>query len=338
MAIVHIGELHAENRNINQLLIEATTGSSNPTIDTEPRTGSYSYQFNGTRRPGGLGFSAVSQFWAGVWLKHRGVSDLASNEVSILRFSGTPTRYIHYIYPTNILRMGVNGNTVDIDAYDTGFMRQMTWMYLGIHFKADASTGFFSFYLDGKKVLTFTGDTTGNVSACYFGGVPAASQGWIQAWFDDFYVQSTVGEVDSCPPPKRFLFSLPNAAGNDTEWTPTGAVSNFQAVDEAPPDDDTSYVEAASTALTDTYNLASFTLPAQWENIPSVSSYAWAKETNGAAEIDLHLYDGSYAVGSSKALETSYAAYGDRHTTRPSGGDWDAGSIDTIQMGYERTL
>lgn len=337
MAITRLGQLHAENRNLSEHATEAVGGSANAAIGTIAKTGGFSYEFLAADRPIGLSIPSTSEFRAGVWLRHRGVTDLSSNTVALFRFSTAPVRYVHYLYPLNVLESNV-GTTQQVSAYDCGFMRQLTWMHLGITYKADPTNGFFSFYVDGVQVINFTGALTGGTATIYFGGVPATGNGWTEAWFDDFYFDDTTGEVDSPPPPKRFVFSMPNAAGNDTDWTPTGAASNFQAVDEAPPDNDTSYVEAAATALLDTYNLTAYSLPVHWEDTLAVIAQAWAKELNGDAEIDLHLYDGMYGVGSSKVLTTSYAAYWDRFATRPSGGAWDAGSIDTIQMGYERTL
>lgn len=336
MAIVRLGQLHAENRNTSEYLTEAVGGSQNASIDTVPRTGSFSYLFSGTDRPIGLGFSSVSQFWAGAWLKHNGVSDNPTNIVALFRFFGTPMRYVHYVYPDNLIELSVNGNVLQVDAHSMGFLRQMVWMHVGIHFKADPTTGFLTFYLDGRNVISFVGDTTGDVTTLYFGGVPASSNFWTNAWFDDFYVESTVGEVDSPPPPKRFLFSLPNAAGINTEWAPTGAAINYQTVDEAPPDNDTSYVESATVGVTDSYNVASFTLPVHWEDIPAAMPYVWAKQLNGDASIDSHLYDGVYEVGSTHNLDTDYESYFDRMVAQPGGGDWDQASVDAIQMGMDR--
>jgi hypothetical protein len=339
MAIVRLGQFHCENQNITELVSD-TSGTNItttvPTFDTAQfRTGLRSVRIDGFRRPHGLLFPSTSEFWAGVWFMHRGVSDI-SNDVSILRFSGTPMRFIHYSYPDNILSMGVNGNVIEVEAYRSGFMRQIVWMHLGLYFKADPVDGICSFYIDGKNVLEFEGDTSGDVSACYMGGTPFANNAWTENWFDDFYVDSIVGETISPPPAKRFLFSLPNAAGINTEWAPTGAAINYQAVDEAPPDNDTSYVEAATVGVIDSYNVASFTLPTHWENIPAALPYVWAKELNGGAAIDLHLYDGVYSVGSTKSLDTPYASYFDRMTAQPGGGDWDQASVNAIQVGMDR--
>lgn len=340
MSIVRLGQLHAEDSNVEQLALDPTSPATSLLIsDTEAfRTGLRSFDFQGSRPPSGFVFPATNQFWASVWFRHTGVSDVANNILTLFRFSGgAQMRYVRYLYPENRLELSVNaiGNTAY--AYNTGFMRQQTWMHFGIHFKAHETDGFCSFYLDSQKILGVTGNTLGDPTSCYVGGIANASAGWAEGWFDDFYVESTEGEVDSCPPPKRFIFSLPNAVGQDTEWTPVGAASNYQAVDEAPQGNEADYVEAAATNLIDTYNVGAFTLPIHWD-IAAVLPQAWARVHEGAGELDLHLYDGMYGVGASKTLTDAYATYWDRFTTRPSGGAWDEGSIDTIQTGYERTV
>jgi hypothetical protein len=59
----------------------------------------------------------------------------------------------------------------------------------------------------------------------------------------------------------RVYTKMPNAAGYTTNWTPNGATANWQCVDDVPPDDDTTYVSAATFPQTDGYavGLAGFT-------------------------------------------------------------------------------
>jgi hypothetical protein len=74
---------------------------------------------------------------------------------------------------------------------------------------------------------------------------------------DDFYVCDGSGAAPHNAPlgDMRIDVIRPNGAGAATAWTPTGAASNWDAVNDLTPDGDTTKVSAATAALSDLYAL-----------------------------------------------------------------------------------
>jgi hypothetical protein len=76
----------------------------------------------------------------------------------------------------------------------------------------------------------------------------------ISVRFDDFHAHDPGGAAPNSilGEGTRIYTKLPTGAGALTNWTPNGAVANWQCVDDNPPDDDTTYVSAAAV-LEDAY-------------------------------------------------------------------------------------
>lgn len=81
--------------------------------------------------------------------------------------------------------------------------------------------------------------------------------------FDDFHCHDNSGAAPNAVLGEgtRIFTKMPNGAGYATTFTPNGAAANWQCVDDVPPDDDTTYVAAASFPLTEGYAIgaAAFT-------------------------------------------------------------------------------
>jgi hypothetical protein len=72
---------------------------------------------------------------------------------------------------------------------------------------------------------------------------------------DDFHCFDTTGSSlnSILGEGTRVYTKMPNGAGYQTTFTPNGASANWQCVDDVPPDDDTTYVSAATFPLTEGY-------------------------------------------------------------------------------------
>lgn len=118
-------------------------------------------------------------------------------------------------------------------------------------------------WINGASVLSLTGLDTQNTGAAQWNGVVLGHPGGVSSAttstsqnvdFDDVYVSDGSGSapwntvLGDC----RVDVRMPTGAGATTQWTPS-AGANWQCVDEIPPNDDTDYVAAATTGLTDTY-------------------------------------------------------------------------------------
>jgi hypothetical protein len=144
---------------------------------------------------------------------------------------------------------------------------QYYWMDVDVTISGSASL--IKIYLSApagsSALISVTGpfQTTGNayLNQILIGDINAPT-GPPAMYFDDFHCHDFGGGAPNTilGEGTRIYSKLPNAAGGSALWTPNGAAANWQCVDEAIPDDDTTYV-AASTAVKDNYAVgaASFT-------------------------------------------------------------------------------
>jgi len=79
--------------------------------------------------------------------------------------------------------------------------------------------------------------------------------------FDDFYICDGTGLINiDFLGDSRIYEMLPNGAGDQTDFGVVGAVNNWAAVDEIPPDDDATYVFSQTPGQRDLYNLQDLVL------------------------------------------------------------------------------
>ncbi len=333
-----IAESPAENT-ISEVGSAAATISS-----TKAKTGTYSLAFSTSTKGRGLAIPSTTQLRGGFYINHNGVTGSVSSARAYLLIlapsSGSP-HLVGWNPFSNIIEMWVNG--VQVATYSpSGLLSPTnTWIHVGFTFKAHASTGYFTLYVDGAAVLTFSGNTTNTngIIAVLVGGHSGSNTTWNSTMYiDDMYVDDDAGGSDVAPSSPRFLWSLANGAGTTTQFTPLSStnISNVDDPDSSAPDDDTTYVFANSAGLTDTYNTANITVPAGLQ-IAAAIPVAWAKKSNAgvASTIDLLAYNGSLTTGSPKTPATSYGAVWDRFVTDPSAAAWTQTTFNAAEFGYK---
>lgn len=141
----------------------------------------------------------------------------------------------------------------------TAGMSATNWYYIEIKIFLDNSAGTVDVKVDETSVLSLSSqDTlygpTANVAAVRFYGNNNATYHWT---YDDIYICDDSGSVNNdflgdC----SVLAIFPNAAGDATDWTPDSG-NNYERVDEAESDDDTTYVESSTSTDEDLYNYGS---------------------------------------------------------------------------------
>lgn len=119
------------------------------------------------------------------------------------------------------------------------------------------TAGAFEVRVDGVSWLSGSGVNTRNSSNNQMDGWDVAHQTVSQTGMtiDDLYVCDTLGGLhDDFLGAVKVEISRPTAAGNSTQWTPnTGA--NWAAVDDATPDDDTTYITSSTANNTDLFTM-----------------------------------------------------------------------------------
>lgn len=348
MTVTRIFQAGAELQHINEIESHSlsTYGSlaGTPAVsNTKAKTGAYSFAFSGTDRPIGKAFSSTTQVRANYYLNHAGVTGAASsNNAVIFLITGTFDILIQWASDTATIELLVNGTIqASLAAASSAMTATNTWYALGINVKANASTGWVSFYVDGVQKLTWTGNTGSSITGVYGGGRNSSSTWNGTEYIDDLCIDDTVGEADAAPPSPRFSFLLPNGAGNYTNWT-ANTGSNYAAVDDSgAPNDETDYVYATSSGLKDSYALtnttAGVTVPSGYQ-IDAVIPIAWARKTDAGTASTLKVgtrLSSTDNIGSAQTLTTSFGPVWERQTTDPSGGAWSEADIDSAEIVIE---
>jgi hypothetical protein len=127
------------------------------------------------------------------------------------------------------------------------------WVYFEMHIKLGVSDGEFTLKASGEQVLQLTGNT-GASTSLYRLSLYANpyNQDLI---FDDIVVNDTTGDDNNFwTGQPRLIRVRPNAAGSNTEWTPSTG-DNYTCVDEVTPSS-SDYVTAPASGLLDSYNIS----------------------------------------------------------------------------------
>lgn len=145
-----------------------------------------------------------------------------------------------------------------------------------------------------------------------------------QVYVDDLYITDGQGSVNN-----DFLGDvkvsalLPNGAGTATQFAVTGAATNWQAVNESPPNDDTSYVSSGTAGQQDLYAYPALTGASG--NIAGVQVNLWArKDDAGTRTIEPLVTNSgrtSTAAGGQVSIGSTYQDWPVIMETNPANGN-----------------
>jgi len=130
---------------------------------------------------------------------------------------------------------------------------------------------------------------------------------------------------------QQSLLLRPNANGYLNQWSEVGCSSNWECVDEAPGDEDATYVTTNKNNRREFYNLEDHTT--ETGVIESVTVYALARDYTGDDDIKLCLVSDVYC-SLEKELNSSYQLLSETWTSDPRGGGWTWSAIDSLQAGF----
>lgn len=345
MTWVRQGQSGLEFNDINELSEKTTYGNTSSTVfSTIAKTGTYSCRIGITstvvsRYSRGFGISSSTSVRASCFLNHEGVQTSSDREGIIFVVDSGTDSYITYKGSTSDLKLYVKGTLQQtVSAATYGFTTTGTWFHCACVFYSHTSSGFFSFYLNGTKILTFTGNTGSgsDITGLYVGGDKDATAGWLgNSAFDDLYVDySTSSESDL--PPSNITFELVNViADNGTQqWSTNGSASHYANVDEIPPNGDTDYNYVTSASLVDRLTLADYNAPSGYSIaavIPTI--YVQKQLSSSTPTVDIGLHDGTNSsYSSAKTPSTAYGYLFERFTLTPSSTAWDNTNIDSTDI------
>ena len=212
------------------------------------------------------------------------------------------------------------------------------WVMIEVHLLVGAA-GIVEIRRNGELVLSWQGNTQGARGATV-GHIAIASGSTVagEVWFDDVAVNDTQGTVNNGwvgPGSVRLLAPNGNA---QSQWTLVGASFQYQAVDEFPPDGDTSYVEAPSVGAEDLYAMAD-TGASSSATIKAVRWLATAKQTaSGTRFVPVLNVGGTKYTGPELEPGVDYTFLTAIWDVNPATGQpWSPSDVDALQAGVRRT-
>lgn len=198
---------------------------------------------------------------------------------------------------------------------------------------------------NGTTALSLTGQDTKDLSLAgwtRFGlhsMVGAGGTGSSNVYIDDLYVLDGSGSA----PWNAFLGDVrvdsrnPTGSGATTGWTPSIG-SNWQNVDDATPDDDTTYNIATSSGLTDTFVFQD--APVLGAVIYGVQHCINVKKSDAGASTIASVvrHSGTDNVGPNITPNTTYGYGLAINQTNPGTGvQWTESGFNAAEFGYKRT-
>lgn len=212
-----------------------------------------------------------------------------------------------------------------------------SFTYVEVRVYIHATAGELEIRFNGETVVNLTGINTKHpnsgmtpeVDAFYIGG-----SGNVSFYYDDLYIRGdTVLTAGGFLGDVKVVTVAPQANGTYAQLTPTGAASNFEAVDDATPDGDTTYVAGQSGK--DSYDLA----PLNITGIIHAAQWNVLAKKSDAGERSLKHFTKSGATeqaGSLKALSTEYRYQSKVYETDPNtGASWTVADLDAAEFGQE---
>lgn len=211
-----------------------------------------------------------------------------------------------------------------------------TWVYYELKVLLDhTANGSFTLRRNGQVVLSGSNVITTSGSNIDVNAVTLRTDVSTN-YCDDLYVCDGAGSLNNDFLGQVRVAALRPDANFAVGWTPnTGA--NWDAVNDTTPDDDATYVEAATTGLEDLYDVTN--LPADTVAVRGVMvQYRGRLNTAGAAELRTLLRSGSTTVqGALDAQDVGYRYYSTLHETDPAtSAAWTPAAVDAVKAGVRR--
>ncbi len=240
----------------------------------------------------------------------------------------------------NILAYDIAG-TPNLLATGTAVLTTNKWYVL--RFKVGTgSPAALEWYVDGVQDVSTTAtlsNTTTNNGAFSFGKSANVNSNTVSFIYDDWHFTDAGYPNDL----GRCSCSLPTANGSNTTWTiGAGSGSNYQNVNERPPDSNTTYLVSPATAnnLETELLTTTGTLGLSYATINVVTACAIVTRDGGSnTNGQLVIKSGATTTNSTTASVTStYKMIALPYLTDPNTGSaWVATNVDAIETGYQNT-
>jgi hypothetical protein len=226
-------------------------------------------------------------------------------------------------------------NNTDQESVSTVAVTMGIWNYVEVKILFHASTGTVDWQINGAAAGNDTGASTiwngTEVTSIRFRGASNPYH-----LYDDIYLATTAASGDFFGD-TQVSMQLPNADTATVDFTSTEG-SNYQAVDENPPDEDSTYNESTTTTHEDLFDFPTFGIPGT-DTIHAVGINAWAtKPSTGVVEMYLTaLSVASTFTSPAINVYNGYLRFQGISLTDPNtAAAWTTAGLDAAAFGYKR--
>lgn len=333
----------------------AESGGTDLTLSTgNPRTGTHSLRFAATAAQGADtrrvfgGAKTTVGVGAPFWFSNL---PTANDEAQLFGFRDTANaeQVVIILQTTGIIevfRGGPAGTSIGVTAVPV--ITAEAYTHIEAMVTIDNSAGEVEVRVNGITVLALTGVDTAQTANIETSQVAIGKRfgsfndtGITAMYIDDIFCYDDNGSFNNTfIGDRRVLTLFPNADTAAADWTPLSG-TGFSNIDEADPDDDTSYISAASGAspgLVSEFDMEN--LPAGVSSVSAVVLVNRMRKTDaGVANVLPSLVSGSTeAAGTDHPLTEAYAYYHEVIEADPdTAAPFTPSAVDSAKLKVERT-
>jgi hypothetical protein len=210
-----------------------------------------------------------------------------------------------------------------------------TWYYVEMKAYCASSGGYVIVRLNGVEILNVSG-----INTAYSSGNPNTERVKIRGhdgfFFDDWYICDNSGTKNNdFLGDIKVLSYTPTRDGSRIDFSPVGAASNYQAVNETLQNSDTNYVTQSGIGM---YDLYGFTAPSISGSLLGIQQTVTArKDDSGTRFIKLiGSYGSNNAESSSISLLDTYRTYFNIYESRiGTNEDWSFNDLNSAEFGFK---
>lgn len=223
-------------------------------------------------------------------------------------------------------------------ATSSGALTTGAWNFIEAKLTIADSGGYFEARVNGDVWTTYTGDTKASTSLATANsirlyGMPSVAT----VYYDDFYVCDGTGTIrNDFLGDVRVDTLFPSGSGNAAQFTPIGSANNWENVDDASPDDDTTYNASDTAGNVDTFTFAD--LSALNASVFGVQANVLARKDDAGmrllravARVGTTDYEGA-----NMTLSDSYVDHRQIWAQNPAtSANWTEAEINAAEFGYK---
>jgi len=304
--------------------------------DAHARTGTYAlHTSSGDYALFDLG-SGKTEIYLGVGVYITG-GQYSYTLVELIDTGGT-SQLSFAVEDTNQIFKVYRGDVNDTLIASGGLIPLNHWQYIEAHVVIHDTSGICTVKVNGSQIINFSGDTNNggasDIKVIRLGTNTGSIPSYADVYFDDLVVNDTTGSYNNSWTGRGGIELLsPNGAGTSTDLT-ASAGSNYECVDEQPPDDDTTYVYGSTQDDHDGYTLTNTT---QTGTVEAIKWFAYAKTTaagSDAIKRHLRINGTDYNGASDLNLTTDYAYYKEILEENPDdSAAFETADLDAMEAG-----